>query len=245
MDGYGPESFGQFYAQEYDTLHDPGTTDVSVDRIARLAGSGRVLELAVGTGRIALPLAERGIRIEGIEISPEMVAKLRTKPGGAELPVTIGDMEDVGVSGPFDLILLVFNTLFNLTTQRAQVRLFQNVARCLAPGGAFLVEAFVPDPARFRGHQDVRVRNLTLDSVCFDGILHDPVAQTLTMQRLWATGDRTRIVPLYLRYAWPSELDLMAELAGLRLRDRWGGWADEPFTRDSRMHVSVWERPEM
>lgn len=243
MDGYGATTFGELNADGYDAANDPGTTDECVDLVAELAGSGRVLELAVGTGRIALPLAERGIDVEGIEISEEMVAELRKKPGGDTLKVTIGDMADVDVEGPFDHMFLVFNTIFNLQSQEAQVRCFANVAQRLAPGGTFLVETFVPDVTRFQDHQIVRIKTLDVSQLCLDAIQHDPVAQTFSMQRMWTKDGQTKLVPLFMRYAYPPELDLMAQLAGLRLRARWGGWQKEPFTADSKMHVSVWEKP--
>ncbi len=243
MDGWDGKTFGTLNADDYDAKNDPGTTDEAVDLIAGLAGSGRVLELAVGTGRIALPLAARGVEIEGQEISPEMVEQLRRKPGGADLKVTLADMADVGVDGPFDHVFLVFNTIFNLTTQAAQLSCFRNVAQRLAPGGTFLVETFVPDTSRFRDHQDVRIKAIGMDVFGLDAIRHDPVEQTLTMQRMWVKDGQTRLIPLVMRYAYPPELDLMAECAGLRLTHRWGGWRREPFTVDSKMHVSVWEKP--
>ncbi len=243
MDGWQGTSFGQLNAADYDAKNDPGTTDECVAFIAELAGAGRVLELAVGSGRIALPLAAQGINIEGQEISPEMVDLLRAKPGGAELKVTLADMADVGVDGPFDHVFLVFNTLFNLTSQAAQLACFRNVAARLAPGGTFLVETFVPDLTRFTDHQDVRIKAIGMDMLGLDAVEHDPVLQTLTMQRMWVNGDQTRLIPLLMRYAFPPELDMMAACAGLTLAQRWGGWKNEPFTRDSKMHVSVWEKP--
>ncbi len=243
MEGYGPDSFGTFNAPDYDIYHDPGTTDESVALIAELAGTDRVLELAIGTGRVALPLARRGINIQGIEASPDMVARLREKPGGAAIPVTIGDMADVPVDGPFDFVYLIFNTLFNLTTQDAQVRCFQNVARCLAPGGAFLVEVFVPDLSRFNDNQEVRARSVDMHSAYFEITVHDPVHQRTDTQQIRLSREGMTLSPLPMRYAWPSELDLMARLAGLTLENRWGGWHREPFTANSGMHVSVYRAP--
>lgn len=241
---FEPGTFGRLNAEDYDAWQDPGTTEESVALISDLVGTGaRILELAIGTGRMALPLAERGHRVEAIEASPEMVAKLREKPGGAAVPVTIGDMAEVDVEGRFDLVFLVFNTLFNLTSQAAQVRLFRNVGARLAPGGLFLVEAFVPDFAGFSQNQQMKVRGLAMESLWFEAVEHDPVAQVLRLQRVWLEAAGVRLRPLVMRYARPPELDLMADLGGLRLRDRWGGWGREPFTADSRMHVSVWERP--
>lgn len=243
MDFWTSNSFGQMNAAEYDAKHDPGTTDEAVALIAGLA-KGRVLELAVGTGRIALPLAARGLDVTGLEISPEMVAELRKKPGGEDLTVVMGDMADVAVEGQFDLVILVFNTLFNLTTQAAQVRCFQNVAKRLKPGGRFLVETFLPDTTRFRDHQDVRLKSMEMGQLVVDAIQHDPVQQIVSHQRLHVTDSNQSLVPLVMRYAYPPELDLMAELAGLRLVHRWGGWKGEAFDANSKMHVSVWEKSE-
>lgn len=241
---FKPETFGRLNAADYDAWQDPGTTKASVALISDLAGpEARILELAVGTGRMALPLAARGHRVEGIEASPEMVAKLRDKPGGTAIPVTLGDMADVAVEGRFDHVFLVFNTLFNLTSQAAQVRLFRNVGARLVPGGTFLVETFVPEFEGFTQNQRMKVRGLGMESLWFEAVEHDPVAQVLRFQRVWIEPGGVRLRPLVMRYARPPELDLMAELGGLRLRHRWGGWAREPFTADSRMHVSVWKKP--
>ncbi len=242
MDNWTSNSFGEMNASDYDAKHDPGTTAEAVERIAGLA-KGPVLELAVGTGRIALPLAARGLDVTGLEISPEMVAELRKKPGGADMTVVMGDMADVAVEGQFDMIILVFNTLFNLTSQAAQVRCFQNVAKRLQPGGTFLVETFVPDITRFRDHQDVRLKSMDMGRLVVDAIQHDPLEQIVTHQRLHITNGDQSLVPLVMRYAYPPELDLMAELAGLRLVHRWGGWRGEDFDANAKMHVSVWEKP--
>ncbi len=240
---FDASTFGTLNADDYDTLHDPGTTEASVQLISRIAGQGRILELAIGTGRVALPLAALGHDVSGIEGSPEMVEKLRAKPGGADLDVRIGDMADVGIEGPFDHVFLVFNTLFNLTSQEAQVRLFANVANRLAPGGSFLVETFVPDLSGFRDGQRVMTRRLDMTSVWLEAATHDPVAQRIEFQRIRITPEGTRLVPLPMRYAWPAEIDLMARLAGLVPEARWGGWAREPFTSQSRMHVSLYRKP--
>jgi len=243
MQGYGPTSFGELNADEYDDLHDPGTTDAAVELIADVAGSGSVLELAIGTGRIALPLAARGFAVSGIEASPQMVDKLRAKPGGADIPVVIGDMVDAAIDGVFDTAILVFNTLFNLTSQDAQVRCFANTAARLRPGGVFLVETFVPDFSSYSDNQRVRTMRLDMGSVWLEAARHDPVTQLIEFQRIRITGDGMELKPLPMRYAWPQEMDLMAQLAGLRLRDRWGGWHREPFDAASPMHVSVYEKP--
>lgn len=243
MEGFDAFSFGRLNATDYDATQTPASTEAAIEALAALAQGARVLELAVGTGRIALPLAARGIDVTGLEISPDMVAELRAKPGGADLPVVMGDMAELPVDGPFDLVILVFNTLFNLTSQAAQVQCFQNVARVLAPGGRFLIETFVPDPARYRDHQDVRVKTLDAGQLVLDAAIHDPVAQTLSMQRLHATAQGTRLVPLHMRYAWPAELDLMAQLAGLKLCERWSDWRQTPFDRDARSHITLYRKP--
>lgn len=242
MKGFGPATFGELNADDYDALQDPGTTDAAVALIAEIAGDGAVLELAIGTGRVALPLARRGLNITGIDGSPEMVAKLREKPGGADIPVTIGDFADVGVAGPFDHVFLVYNTLFNLPSQDDQVRCFQNVADRLNDNGTFLIEAFVPDLSEFRRGQTVCTRSLDMQSVTLETGLHDPVRQVLEFQRIRITNAGVRLVPLPLRYAWPAEIDLMAKLAGLERKHRWGGWDRSPFTADSRMHITVYEK---
>ena len=243
MEGFGPATFGALNAEDYDDLHDPGTTEAAVDLIARVAGKGRILELAIGTGRIALPLVARGHDLSGIEGSPEMVAKLREKPGGETIPVVIGDMADVAIDGPFDHVFLVFNTLFNLTCQEAQVRCFQNVADRLAPGGSFLVETFVPDLSGIKDGQRTRTKRLTMNEVWLEAATHDPVQQVIEFQRIRISEAGVRLVPLPMRYAYPPEMDLMARLAGLELEDRWGGWQGEPFTDTSKMHVSVYRKP--
>ncbi|KCZ49406.1 class I SAM-dependent DNA methyltransferase [Hyphomonas pacifica] len=242
MMDFDPDTFGTLNADNYDAQHDPGTTEESVALIAELAGQGRLLELAIGTGRMALPLKARGFDIAGIEGSPAMVEKLREKPGGADIPVVIGDMADAAIEGPFDFAFLVFNTLFNLTSQADQVRCFRNVADRLAPGGAFLIETFVPDFSAYQGHQSLRTRKIGFKSLWFEATLHDPTRQVIEYQRVRITEQGVRLVPLVMRYAWPQEIDLMAELAGLQLEQRWGGWAREPFTADSRMHVSLYRK---
>jgi SAM-dependent methyltransferase len=245
--GFEPESFGRLYADEYDEELHPAMeqeTQASVEVLAELANNGKVLELAIGTGRVALPLAARGLEVHGIEASKEMVAKMREKPGGDAIPVTIGDMADVGVDGEFDLTFLVFNTIFNLTSQEAQVRLFDNVAKHLKPGGVFVVETFVPawELSGFIKHKAVRGKGATNDMAGFEVVQHDPVAQTLDYQRISITETGTHLSPLAMRYAYPAELDLMARLAGLTLRDRWQDWDRSAFTADSMSHVSVYSR---
>ena len=213
-----------------------------VDALASLAVGGPVLELAIGTGRIALPLAARGLEVHGIDASEPMVAKMRAKEGGASIPVTIGDFADVGVVGAYPLVFVVFNTFFALVSQEEQVRCFGNVAARLAPGGVFVIEAFVPDLPRYERGQNVSAGIVDVDRVSLDLNRLDPVAQTVDTQHVLVTEEGVRMYPVRLRYAWPSELDLMAQLAGLRLRHRWGDWQAGPFTATSSSHVSVYER---
>ncbi len=203
-------------------------------------GEGDVLELAVGTGRIALPLAQRGVRVEGIDISDAMVAKLRAKAGGTEIPVTIGNFVDVDVAGRFDLIYLVFNTIFALTTQDDQLKLFRNVVDHLEDTGLFVVEAFVPDLNRFDRHQNSEVNAVGVDHVQLSFSRHDPVTQTVTSQQVLLSQGDMKMVPVHLRYVWPSEMDLMARLAGMELRERYGSWQLDHFTSESKSHVSVY-----
>ena len=241
METYTPETYGERSAGEYDNWH--GTYDeAAVEALAALAGGGRALELGIGTGRIALPLTAAGVEVHGIDASHAMIARLRAKPGGDRVPVTIGNFAEAAVAGEFSLVFVVFNTFFMLLTQDEQVRCFRNVAARLAPGGVFLLEAFVPDLSRFAGGQITKVTSITTDQVSLDMSQHDPVRQHVTSQKVFITDGHIRLFPIQIRYAWPAELDLMAQLAGLRLRDRWGGWRREPFTAESGRHVSVYER---
>lgn len=243
MKEFGPSTFGELNADEYDALHDPGTTDACVALIADVVGSGSVLELAIGTGRIALPLAERGVAISGFDGSPEMLKILSEKPGGSDIPTFVADMASFETDQQFDFAFLVFNTLYNLTTQDEQVSCFQQVAKHLKPGGRFLVEAFMPSRERFENNQAVRTKHVGFDSVWLEAVQHDPVAQSLNYQRIRITEDGTKLKPLPMRYVWPSELDLMARMAGLTPVDRWGGWHREPLSASSDMYVIVYERP--
>ena len=240
--GYGPATYGDRIARVYDLLYG-GVLDTTgaVERLAELAGTGPVLELGVGTGRIACPLAERGVAVHGIDASEAMLAELRARPGGDRVVVTTGDFAEAAVPGPFTLVYVVFNTFFGLITQDAQIRCFQNVARHLAPGGAFLVEAFVPDLTRFVRGQNLSTVRVELDGVMLDATKVDPVAQRVDSQHVVIAEEGIRLYPVRIRYAWPSELDLMARLAGLRLRERRGGWHGEPFTATSARHVSIYE----
>ncbi len=243
MNQYTAATYGDHIAEIYDELY-AGMFDeeAQVALLVELAAGGRALELGIGTGRLAIPLAERGVEVHGIDASEAMVARLRAKPGGEAIPVVIGDFADVPVEGRFTLIYVVFNTFFALLTQEDQVRCFQNVATHLEDNGVFLVEAFVPDPTRFVRDQNVQTSRVGIGRVVIDAARHDPVFQRVFTQHIHITEAGIRLYPVHLRYAWPSELDLMARLAGLQLRARWGGWRGEPFTSASTMHVSVYER---
>jgi len=238
-----PGLFGRQWAATYD---DPGNPDpaLAVDFLAGLAAGGPVLELAIGSGRVALPLAERGIAVEGIEASPEMVALLRAKPGGDAIPVVIGDMADVGVTGPYRLVYLVFNTLFNLTGAGRQEDCFRNVAQALAPGGAFVIEAFVPDPADFdRDEQQIQVRSVTEDSVTVRLHQYDRAGQTFVRQTITFTNGDVQLKPFAMHYRWPEQIDELAAAVGLHLEHRYATWQREPFGPDSRDHISVYRKP--
>jgi SAM-dependent methyltransferase len=245
MEDYRPETYGDRIADVYDAMMAglPEPADC-VDRLAELAGAGRALELGIGTGRVALPLAARGVQVHGLDASAAMVERLRAKPGGDAIPVTFGDFAGVPVEGRYRLVYVVFNTFFALLTQDDQLRCFAAVADRLAPGGAFLLSGFVPDPTLYSGGQSVRTTEVGLDRARLDLARHDPVAQRVDFQHVVLTEAGVRLYPGTLRYAWPSELDLMARLAGLRLRERWGGWRREPFGADSGLHVSVYEHAE-
>lgn len=243
MAGFGdPEFYGDRWASVYDERVSPLGHAPSLDFLAGLAGDGRILELGIGTGRVALPLAQRGVTVEGIDASAEMVGRLRAKPGADAIQVTIGDMADVPVSGTFRLVYVVFNTLFGLLSQDRQAECFGNVARVLEPGGSFVVECFVPDPTRFDRGQRVQALDVAEDSVTFELSRHDPVQQRVTVQVVTIDGDGVRMRPVAIRYSWPAELDLMARQAGLRLAERFGGWDRRPFDSASGSHVTVYQR---
>lgn len=242
MQGYGPSTYGDRIADVYDEGFSPEDTERVVDCLASLAGSGPCLELGIGTGRIALPLAQRGLEVHGIDASEAMVAGLRAKPGGEAIAVSMGNFADVGVEGRFSLIFVVFNTLFALASQEEQVRCFANVANHLADGGLFVIEAFVPDLTRFTLGQHTHTRWVDVDRVLFEVARLDPVEQQVASQHIVVTEAGVRLYPVKIRYAWPSELDLMARLAGLWLRERWEGWGREPFTASSTKHISVYGR---
>ncbi|HEY3543292.1 MAG TPA: class I SAM-dependent methyltransferase [Gaiellaceae bacterium] len=228
------------WADRYDAglgaMGEAAAIEPAVDLLAELAGDGAALELAIGTGRIALPLAARGVPVHGIDLSPAMVEQLRAKPGGAAIPVELGDMTATRVDGPFRLVYLVYNTINNLTTQDAQVACFENAARHLEPGGSFVIEVGVPDLQRLPPGEHYVAFAVRDDYVGVDE--YDPVNQGLISHHQ-STGRR---LSMPFRYVWPAELDLMARIAGMQLRDRWQDWERTPFTAASRKHVSVWQK---
>ncbi len=241
MAEYDETTYGERIADVYDTLTEvPTDTDEAVSLLAELARCGRALDLGIGTGRLALPLQAGGVKVEGIDASPAMVEKLRNKPGGREIPVTMGNFAELKVDGRYSLIFVAFNTFFALLTQEDQVRCFASVAAHLEPEGAFVIEAFVPDLSRFDRGQRLQAMNVEMELVRIDVARHDPVAQQVVAQHVVFTQAGTRFYPVRLRYAWPSELDLMARLAGLRLENRWGGWLKQPFDAASGKHISVY-----
>lgn len=237
-----PEFYGDRWADVYDEHHGRMDPAPAVEFLAGLAGGGRVLELAIGTGRVALPLAARGLAVEGLDASQAMVDRVRAKPGGESIPVVIGDMAEVPVVGPFALVYLVFNTLFGLLSQERQAVCFRNVARVLGPGGAFVLECFVPDLARFDRGQRVEAVEVTEDSAAFELSRHDAAAQRITVQIVTLGAHGMRMRPVAIRYSWPSELDLMAGQAGLRLAERYADWNRRPYDSASGAHVSIYRR---
>jgi len=236
--------FGEHVAELYDQdaeMFDPAVVDPVVDFLVELAGDGAALELGIGTGRIAIPLAERGIRVHGIDLSEAMLARLREKPGTDQIDITVGDFSTTTVERTFSLAYLVFNTIGNLTTQGAQVACFRNVAAHLEPGGCFVIEVGIPNLRRLPPGETMRVFRASQAHWGIDE--YDVANQGLTSHHFELVDGRFERLSIPFRYTWPAELDLMAQLGGMRLRERWSGWRREPFTSDSRKHVSVWEKP--
>ena len=244
MDRYKPVmSFGDDVAENYDELARRGDEEATVAFLEQLARGGPALELAIGTGRIALPLAAQGVQVDGIDFSSAMVAKLRAKPGGDQIAVTMGNFADVAVPGAYRLIYVVFNTLFNLLTQDEQVRCFENVAAHLTEDGVFVIEGGVPTEfCRLRNNQYVDLEALAVDNVRLDVAQYDPVSQLLEETHVTLSSGGTQLNPIITRYAWPAELDLMARIAGLHLKERWANWNKEPITASSSNCISVYER---
>jgi SAM-dependent methyltransferase len=238
------DHFGERVAERYDEsspeMFDAAVVDPAVDFLADLAGEGAALELGIGTGRIALPLSQRGIPVHGIDLSEAMVARLRAKAGGDAIPVAIGDFATTTVEGTFTVAYLVFNTINNLTTQEEQVACFQNVAAHLEPGGCFVIEVGIPQLQRLPPGETVRPFDVSPKHLGFDE--YDIASQGLVSHHYSLVDGVWEAASTPFRYVWPAELDLMARLVGMRLRERWSGWNREPFTSESRKHVSVWER---
>ena len=240
-DGYFGAPVAAGYDDPDDPMFQPGAVDPAVSLLAELAGNGRALELAIGTGRIGLPLSRRGVPVHGIELSRAMVDRLRAKPGGEDIDVTIGDMATTRADGTFTVAYLVFNTINNLTSQEAQVACFRNVAAHLAPGGCFVIETNIPPLRRLPPGQDILGYRASAERIV--SYRHDHATQNYSGHYVAFTDGRGQYRTIPFRYVWPSELDLMAQLAGLRLRNRWADWHGAPFTTDSDSHVSVWEKP--
>jgi SAM-dependent methyltransferase len=240
-DDYFDEPVAASYDEDSDAMFDPAVVEPAVDFLADLARDGRALELGIGTGRIAIPLAGRGVEVHGIDLSTAMTHRLRSKPGGAGIDVTIGDFATAKVDGLFRVAYLVYNTIMNLTTQAAQVACFRNVADHLEAGGSFVIEVGVPDLQRLPPGERFVVFDASESHWGIDE--YDVANQGLISHHFTVRGDTVERSSGPFRYVWPAELDLMAEMAGMRLRERWAGWRREPFTSDSRNHVSVWEKP--
>jgi len=239
-EGFFGERAASVYDERVGEMFDPAAVEPVVELLADLAGQGRALEFGIGTGRIALPLAGRGVPVVGIDNSEAMVARLRAKPGGDDIDVTIGDFATTRWDGEFSLVYLVFNTIFNLVTQDEQVACFQNAAAHLRSGGRFVIETGVPDLQSLPLGQTIIPFRADPEGISVD--VYDVVTQRFSSQHYVFTEDGVQAFPVELRYAWPSELDLMARLAGLTLQNRWAGWQREPFTNLSRAHISVYEK---
>lgn len=244
MSDFDPALYGTGIAEDYDELYADLDTLAAVESLAKLAEGGPVLEFGIGTGRLALPLIERGIEVHGVEASPDMVAKLRKKPGSDQVRVVGADFCDVDAGSDFALVVLAFNTIFALPDQQSQVRCFSSAARHLRPGGRFVLEAWVPDIGAFRNNRVVRPRVQRPDVVSIEVAELDPVNQIMRTTQTVMRNGSVRLYPANHRYAWPAELDLMAQLAGMHLADRWANWKGDPFSLESREHISVYERKE-
>ncbi|HEV2089434.1 MAG TPA: class I SAM-dependent methyltransferase [Cryptosporangiaceae bacterium] len=244
VSGFDPGAYGHHIADVYDDTVRELPTAAAVARLAELAGAGPVLEFGIGTGRLALPLAARGLRVAGIDGSAEMVALLRDKPGGADIPVAVGDFAETRVEGRFALVVLAYNTVFALPSQQAQVACFGNAAAHLRPGGRFVVEAWIPDPAAFREGSALRVLAVHENEVLIEAARLHPAMQRMQTTKVRFTDNGVRLLPANHRYAWPAELDLMAQLAGMRTERRWADWHGGEFTDASRGHVTVYRLPE-
>ena len=239
-ENYFGEQVAQRFDERYAHLAESAVVDPIVEFLADLARGEAALEFGIGTGRIALPLAERGVQVHGIELSEAMVARLRAKPGAEQISVTIGDLATTRVDGRFSVVYLVANTIMNLTTQDEQVACFRNAAAHLEPNGCFVIEVLVPGLQRLPPGETFQPFAVDPGHVGFDE--YDVVRQRLVSHHYWLEDGRVEVISPPFRYVWPSELDLMARLAGMTLRERWGDWNREPFTAESVKHVSVWQK---
>ena len=237
---YFDERIAKSYEARWPETFDPEVVEPAVAFLADLAGQGAALELGIGTGRIALPLSQRGVRVHGIELSPDMVAQLQAKPGADKIAVTVGDFATTRVEETFKLAYLVRNTITNLTTQDAQVECFRNVAAHLEPGGCFVIENYIPELQRLPPGETIHAFEVTPTHLGFEE--YDVATQIAYSHHYWVVDGKLETFSAPFRYVWPSELDLMARLAGMTLRERWSGWKREPFTSESRSHISVWEK---
>jgi SAM-dependent methyltransferase len=240
-ENYFVGSVASGFEAKWPHLFDPAVVDPAVDFLVARAGAGPVLELGIGTGRIALPLSRRGVQVHGIELSPPLVAQLRSKPGAEVIGVTVGDFATVRVNGMFSLAYLVRNTIMNLTTQDEQVACFANVAAHLEPGGCFVIEVMVPELRRLPPGETVHAFDVTPTHLGFEEY-DDLATQHTWSHHYWMVDGTVETFSAPFRYVWPSELDLMARLAGMSLRERWSDWDGSPFTSESRSHISVWEK---
>lgn len=240
---YFDERIAERYETYWANLFEPAVVDPAVSFLAELAETRAALELGIGTGRIALPLSQRGVHVHGIELSPAMVEQLQSKAGADGIGVTVGDFATARVARTFKLAYLVRNTIMNLTSQEEQVACFRTVAAHLEPGGCFVVEVMVPELRQLPPGETVRAFTVTPTHLGFDEYV-DVAAQISVSHHYWVVDGRLETFSAPFRYVWPSELDLMARLAGMTLRERWNDWDREPFTSDSRSHVSVWEKTE-
>jgi SAM-dependent methyltransferase len=240
------QSINEIYSEHCADVYDEWFSafdEAAIDTLAELAASGRVLELGIGTGLIALPLVGRGVEVHGIDASAAMVARLRAKPGGEAISVTMGNFADVDTQGKFSLIYIVYNTFFALQTQAEQVRCFRNVSERLTDGGLFVIETFVPNLSFFNQGQEFKVTTIVNDRVGLKVSQHDVVNQKIKSQHIIILDNAVKLFPVEIRYAYPTELDLMAQLAGLQLKYRWSGWKRDKFDSSSTKHISVYERP--
>ena len=235
-------AYGRAAAGDYDALHAGLDPSAAVRTLTELAAGGPVVEFGIGTGRIALPLAESGLEVHGIDGSPEMAQELRRKPGGAKIPVTVGNFAGALAGTGFALALLALNTIYALPTQDAQVACFRNAARHLRPAGCFVAEAWIPDPGAFREGTAVRPIQIEGGHIELEVARIHPATQTMLTTKVHLSQEGTRLIPANHRYAWPAELDLMARLAGLRLVHRWENWHRAPFQDTSKAHISVWQK---